>query len=97
MARIECYVSDKLKEKISKIADAKSTSVSKLITQILENHFSTGESQAVFQEKVMATLCDIYACVFDESVENTNHDAVIARMKDIKKQCEEAVLNNNIE
>ncbi len=40
----------------------------------------------------MATLCEIYTCVFDPVSENTNRDSVVSRMRDIKKQCEEAVL-----
>lgn len=92
MPRIECYVSYELKQKISKSAEKKFLSASKYISQILENHFELGESQFVFQRKVMAILCDIYSCVFDPDVENVNRDAVVAHMREIKRQCEEAAL-----
>lgn len=91
MARIECYISDALKEKIAKTAESKSTSVSKMITQILEGHFSDGDNQGAFQRKVMATLCEIYACVFDTNLEKEKREAAIAHLREIKKRCEEIV------
>ena len=89
MARIECYVSDALKEKIAKMAESKSTSVSKMITQILEGHFSDDDNQGAFQRKVMATLCEIYACVFDTDLEKDKREAAIAHLRVINNRCEE--------
>ena len=89
MARIECYISDGIKEKVSKLAEKKSLSVSKYISQVLANHCEGEETQAVFQKKVMAILCDIYSGTYNPKIENENQEAVIARMLEIKKQCEE--------
>lgn len=91
MARIECYVSDELKEKIATMAESKSTSVSKLITQILENHFSGNDNQIVFQKKVLAMLCEIYGSVYDTNLPKENRDAAIKHMRDISTYCDEAL------
>jgi hypothetical protein len=88
MARIECYISDELKEKIALLAKEKHLSTSKYISHILESHFDDEENPVIFQKKVMATLCDIYSCVFDEDTEEVNREAVLSRMVDIKKQCD---------
>jgi len=62
MPRIECYLSDALKEKLGQLAEQKSISTSKYISQILEMHCNgTDSSNAIFQKKVLAVLCDIYA------------------------------------
>lgn len=92
MARIECYLSDELKEKISKMAEEKSVSTSKYISQVLEKHCAeNSQSDLIFQKKVMAILCDIYACVLDPEVESANRTSAINRMQELKRQCEEAV------
>lgn len=92
MARIECYISDALKEKINQLAEQKSVSASKYVTQVLEIHCAGGDNNnAIFQKKVMAALCDIYACVFDSNVRDTNHAEVLTRMQEIKRQCEETI------
>lgn len=91
MARIECYVSDELKEKIATMAESKSTSVSKLITQILENHFSGNDNQIVFQKKVLAMLCEIYGSVYDTNLPKEKRDAAIQHMRDISTHCDEAL------
>lgn len=93
MARIECYISDALKEKIAQLAEAKSTSSSKIITQILENHFSENDSQTVFQKKVLAILCEIYGSVYDTHLSREKRDAAIQHIRDISAHCEKALLS----
>lgn len=90
MARIECYVSDSAKEKLTKLADKKSVALSKYISQVLESHLDDGENQSVFQKKVMTTLFEILSCVYNSDAQSANHEIVVSLMRDIKKQCEEA-------
>ena len=92
MARIECYVSDSAKEKLTKFANKKSIALSKYISQVLENHLDDGENQSVFQKKVMTTLFEILSCVYNSDAQSINHETVASLMRDIKKQCEESVL-----
>lgn len=92
MARIECYIPDALKDKINELAAQTSLSTSKYATQVLEIHCAGGDNNnAVFQKKVMAALCDIYACVFDPEARDTNRANALARMQEIKRQCEETI------
>ncbi len=97
MARIECYVSDALKEKIARLADAKSTSVSKMITQILENHFADIDHQAVFQKKVLAILCEIYGSVYDTHLSKEKRDTAIQHVREISLHCEKTLLGSSAE
>ena len=97
MARVECYVSDALKDKIAQSADAKSTSVSKMITQILENHFAENNQQAIFQKKVLAILCEIYGSVYDTHLSKEKRDAAIHHIREISAHCEKALLSSAVE
>lgn len=93
IARIECYIPDGLKDKINELATRASLSTSKYVTQVLEMHCAGGDNNnAVFQKKVMAALCDIYACVFDPTTRDVNYSSALNRMQEIKQQCEKAVL-----
>ena len=94
MPRVECYLPEAVKQKINQMADQKSISVSKYIAQVLEAHCNgaVDHSNTVFQKKVLAALCDIYACVFDPVAKDANHSVVLMRMQELKKQSEEVVL-----
>ncbi|EKD73870.1 MAG: hypothetical protein ACD_45C00161G0001 [uncultured bacterium] len=93
MPRVECYLPAVIKEKINRLADQKSISTSKYIAQVLEAHCNgaVDHSNAIFQKKVLAALCDIYACVFDPAAKDANHSAVLMRMQELKRQSEEAM------
>lgn len=94
MPRVECYLPEAVKEKINQLANQKSISASKYIARVLEAHCNgtTDNSDIIFQKKVLAALCDIYACVFDSTAKDANHAAVLMRMQELKRQSEEAAL-----
>ncbi len=86
MARVECYIPDEVKEKLTVLAKKNGYSISKYISHLVENHLEGRTEQQLFQLKTQAMLANILSSVYDAGIIKTNADEVKSLIKIIDEK-----------
>ena len=96
MARVECYLSDKAKDKLTELANENGCSVSKYIGQIVENQLNHGTETERFQRKTNYILAQILGSVYDQNISTSNTETVKSLLKKIDEKVKLDLSENTI-
>jgi len=83
MVRIDCYVTEESKEKLSSLVTESGISLSKLISNIIVNHINSEPSENKFQLKMQYHMSQILGSIYDREVVTANAETVKSLIKKV--------------